>query len=142
MPWDDICPGLQDHRRWGLKVTSGDHLVQPSLLGQSHSEQVVQGLVQASLESVQRRRKYNLPGQPGPGPGPGFTAKKFLLLRRNFSGSSLCPLSLVLSMGTTEKSLANPFLTPLRIPIISEHIQGKSPHKICYSADFHLNLPK
>jgi len=71
---------------------------------QGYLEQAAQDHVHAGFEYLQRRRIHNLPGQPGPGV---WKVKMFLLtFRWNFLCFSLCPLPLVLSLGTTEKSLA------------------------------------
>jgi len=74
-----------------------------SLLKQGHLEQVTQDLVQAGFEYPQRL--HNLPGQPVPVLHHVRVKKFFLMFRRNFLCCSLCPLPLVLSLGTTEKSL-------------------------------------
>jgi len=71
---------------------------------QDHLQQVAQDLVQVSFEYLQGRRIHNLSGQPVPAT---LRVKKFFLMfRQNFLFFSLCPLPLVLSLGTTEKSLA------------------------------------
>jgi len=73
---------------------------------QGHPQQAAEDHVQAGLEYLQRRRLHNLSGQPVPVLVTLRGKKFFLMFRRNFLCFSLCPLSLVLSLGTTEKSLA------------------------------------
>ena len=62
---------------------------------QGHPEQGAQHRGQAVLEYLQRRRLHSLRGK-----------KFFLVFSWSFLGFSLCPLPLVLSLGTTGKSLA------------------------------------
>ena len=70
------------------------------LLKQGHLQQAAQDRVQVGLEYLQRRR---LQGQ---GSVTLRGKKFFLLFSWNFLCFSLCPLPLVLLLGTTEKSLA------------------------------------
>ena len=95
----------QNHRMFGVgRDLCGSS--SPTLLPkQGHPQQAAQDLVQVGLEYLQRRRLHNLPGQPVP-VSVTLRGKKFLLMfRRNFLCLSLCPLPLVLSLGTTEQSL-------------------------------------
>jgi len=73
---------------------------------QGHLQQVPQDCVQAGLEYLQRRRIHNPLGSLFQGSVTIQVKKFFLVFRWNFLCFSLCPLPLVLSLGTTEKSLA------------------------------------
>jgi len=77
-----------------------------SLPKQGHPEQAAQDLVQVGLEYLQRRRLHHLPGQPGPVLRHPQREEVLPHVQLNFLCLSLCPLPLVLSLGTTEKSLA------------------------------------
>ena len=85
----------------------------PTLLPkQGYLQQVAQDLAQAGFEYLQRRRLHNLPGQPVP---VLRHPQIFLMFRWNFPCISLCLLPLVLSLGTTENSLApSSWYPPLR----------------------------
>jgi len=101
-----LCSESQNHRIVGVgRDLCGSS--SPTLLPkQGYLQQAAQDPVQAGLEYLQRRRLHNLPGQPVQG-SVTLRGKKFLLMfRRNFLCFSLCPLPLVLSLGTTEKSLS------------------------------------
>jgi len=76
------------------------------LLKQGHLEQAAQNLVQVGLEYLQRRRLHSLPRQPVPVLCHPQSEDVLPHVRQNFLCFSLCPLPLVLSLGTTEKSLA------------------------------------
>ena len=76
------------------------------LLEQDHPEQVAQDRIQAGFEYLQRRRLHNLSEQPVPVLGHPQSEEFFFRFRWNFLCSSLCPLPLVLSLGTTEEILA------------------------------------
>jgi len=76
------------------------------LPNQGHLQQAAQDLVQVGFEYLQRRRIHNLPGSLFQCSVTLRGKKFFLMFRRNFLCFSLCPLPLVLSLGTTEKSLA------------------------------------
>jgi len=73
-----------------------------------------------------------------------LTVKRcFLMFRENFLCFSLCPFPLVLSLGTTEKSLAPSFLYPpfrgnYRISHIGRDPSGSSRPTSC-SLQYHLN---
>ena len=69
------------------------------LLKQGHLQLVVQDCVQVASEYLQGRRLHTLLGQPVP-------------VASHPHSFSLCPLPLVLSLGTTEKSLAPSSLHP------------------------------
>ena len=67
--WHIVLPHIthkitesQNGRGWN----SAGHPVQPPRPKQGHLQQAAQDLVQAGLEYLQRRRIYNLPGQPVP----------------------------------------------------------------------------
>ena len=68
---------------------------------QDHPEQAAQDLVQAGLEYLQRRRLYNLPGQPVPGLRHPQREEVLPHVQVELLCFSLCPLPLVLSLGTT-----------------------------------------
>jgi len=75
-------------------------------LKQGHLQQAAQDLVQGGLEYLQRRRLHSLPGQPVPVLRHPQSEEVLPHVQTNFLCFSLCPLPLVLSLGTTEKSLA------------------------------------
>jgi len=58
------------------------------------------------LEYLQRTRLHNLPGQPVPGLSHPQSKQVLPHVQTELLCFSLCPLPLVLSLGTTEKSLA------------------------------------
>jgi len=102
-----ILPYLsQNHRMVGVgRDLCGSS--SPTLLPkQGHLQQAAQHLVQPSLEYLQRRRLHNLPGQPVPVLRHPQREEVLHMFRWNFLCFSFCPLPLVLSLGTTEKSLA------------------------------------
>jgi len=96
-----------------LEGTSGVIWSTPPLK-QGHLEQAVQDHVQAVFEYLQGWRLHHLPGQPVPVLGHSHSEKVFpdvqreppVFLRGNLLCFSLCPLPLVLSLGTTEKYLS------------------------------------
>jgi len=96
----------QNYRTAGV----GRELWRPSsptpLLKQGHLQQAAQDPVQAGLEYLQRRRLQTSLGSLFQGSVTLRGKKFFLMFRRNFLCFSLCPLLLVVSLGTTEKSLA------------------------------------
>jgi len=73
---------------------------------QGHLQQAAQGLVQAGLEYLQRRRLHISSGKPVPVLRHPQREEVVLRFSWNFLRLSLCTLLLVLSLGTTEKSLA------------------------------------
>jgi len=73
---------------------------------QGHLKQVAEDLIQVGFEYLQRRRIHNPFGQPVAMLCHPQRKKFFLMFRWNFLCFSLCPLPLVLPLGTTEKSLA------------------------------------
>jgi len=66
-PQGESTTESQNHRMVGVgRDLCGSS--SPTLLPkQGHQQQVVEDLVQAGLEYLQRRRLHSLPGQPGPG---------------------------------------------------------------------------
>jgi len=99
----------EDHRipAWqGLEGTSVDHPVQPTCQS---------SITQSRLHRTLSRQGLNISreGDSTASLGSLFQGsvtlrgkKFFLMFRRNFPRFSLCPLPLVLSLGTTKKSLA------------------------------------
>jgi len=88
--------GLDYHRTVGVGRDLWGSSSPTTLPKQGHPELAVQDHVQASFEYLQRRRLHNL-----------RVKKFFLMFRWNSLCFSLCPLPLVLLLGTTEKSLAS-----------------------------------
>jgi len=77
------------------------------LLKQDHQEPGAQDHVQMAFECLQGGRLHNLSGQPLAILGHTHRVKKyFLMFRWTLLCFSLCPLPVVLSLGTTERSLA------------------------------------
>ena len=72
---------------------------------QGHLQQAAQDRIQAGLEYLQRRRLHNLPGQPVPGLRHPQREEVLPMFSWNFLCFSLCPLPLVLSLGTTENGM-------------------------------------
>jgi len=115
VPW--VCgkaarvalPGTQNHRipAWqGLEGTSGDLLVQPP-----YQSRVIYGRLHSTTSrwvlNISREGESTTPlGNLFQGSITLKVKKFFLVFRRNFLGFILCPLPLVLSLGTTEKGLA------------------------------------
>ena len=74
---------------------------------QGHLQQAVEDLVQAGLEFISREGDSTTSLDSLFQGSITLRGKKFFLMfRRNFLCFSLCPLPLVLSLGTTEMSLA------------------------------------
>ena len=90
----------QNHRMVGLEGTSVGHLVQPPCQSRLHrtlSRQVLNISREESTTSLGNLFQCSIT----------LRGKKFFLMfRGNFLCFSLCPLSLLLLLGTTEKSLA------------------------------------
>ena len=100
-----LDPTESQHGR-GWKGSPGITQSHP-LPKQGHPQQAAQHRVQPGLEYLQRRRLHNLPlGSLGQGSITLRGKKFFLMFSWNFLCSSLCPLPLVLALGTTAKSLA------------------------------------
>jgi len=79
----------------------------PTLLPkQAHLQQALEDLVQAVLNISRERDSTASLGSLFHCPVTLRGKRFFLMFRRNFLCLSLCPLPLVLSLGTTEKSLA------------------------------------
>jgi len=80
----------------------------PNLLPkQGHLQQAAQDLVQAGLEFISREGESTTSlGSLFQGSVTLRGKKFFLMFRQSFLCFSLCPLPLVLSLGTTENSLA------------------------------------
>jgi len=76
------------------------------LLKQGLLQQAAQDHIQVGFEYLQRRRIHNPSVLPVQCSVTLKVKKFFLVFRWNFLCFSLCPLPLVLSLGTTEKSLA------------------------------------
>ena len=73
---------------------------------QGQQEQVAQDCVQLGFDCLQGWRLCSLPGQPVLVLDYPDSKKVISYVRWNFLYFNLCPLPLVLSLGTTEKSLA------------------------------------
>ena len=102
------CPETPFHRITeclGLGGTPGDPPAQP-LPKQGHPEQAAQHRGQGGW-NISREGDSTAPlGSLGQGSITPRGKKLLPMFRRNFLCLSLCPLPLVLSLGTTEKSLA------------------------------------
>jgi len=107
----DLLLISQNHRMVGL----GSDLCRSSsptpLPKQGHLQQAAQDLFEAGVENLQRRRVNNLSGNLSQCSVTLRGKKFFLMFRQNFLCFSLCPLPLVLLLGTTEKSLPYPLDT-------------------------------
>ena len=73
---------------------------------QGHLQQAVQDCVQAGLEYLQRRRLHNLPGQPATGLCHPQREEVLPHVQMELPMLQFVPVAPVLSLGTTEKSLA------------------------------------
>jgi len=76
------------------------------LLKQGHLQQTAQDCVQAGLEYLQRRRLHNLPRQPVPVLRHPQREEVLPHVQMELPMLQFVPVALVLSLGTTEKSLA------------------------------------
>ena len=103
---DVLFACFHSNTEWlGLEGTSGDCLRQPPLLRQGWVEQVAQDHYQLRSAYLQGCRRHRLWGNCS-SVWPPLTAKKcFLVFRWNSLCFHLCPLPLVLSLGTTEKTV-------------------------------------
>ncbi|KAK4828375.1 hypothetical protein QYF61_026113 [Mycteria americana] len=89
------------------RTSEGPVQPQPTpLLKQGHLEPVAQDRVQTAFEYLQGWRLHKLPGQSVPLLSQPHSKKVFPDVQREPPVFSLCPLPLVLSLGTMEKSLA------------------------------------
>jgi len=92
-----------------LEGTSGDHLIWCPCSKQGQLEQVAQSHVQLGFEYLQGWGLHNISQQPF----PVSEHLHSLIFKWDFLYFSLCPLPLVFSLGTSEKSLALPLLPPI-----------------------------
>lgn len=120
LTWDAESHRMTDRLR--LEGTSESHLVQPPQLKQDHLKQAAQDHVQMNISNT---------GDSATCLGNlcqclvSLTIKKcFLTFAWNVLCFSLCLLPLVLSLGTTEKSLT-PSLYPLQIFIHIDEIPSE-----------------
>jgi len=107
-----IYTGSQNHRMVGVGRDIWGSSSPTPLPKQGYLQQAAQDLIQAGFEYLQRRRLHNLPGQPVQCSVTLRGKKFFLMFSWNFLCVNLCPLPLVLLLGTTEKSLASSSLHP------------------------------
>jgi len=97
---------LEYHRSAGVGMDLWRSSGPTSLTKQGHLEQAAQDVIQAGFENL-REGDSAAPLSNLFQCSVTLRGKKFFLMfRRNFLCFSLCPLPLVLSLGTTEKSLA------------------------------------
>ena len=97
---------------------------------QGQSEQIAQYHVQSSLKHLQGQRPQNTSEYPVPVFDQLHRKKEKVSLKQNFLCFSLCPLPLVLSLGTTGKWLA-PF--SLHPPFRYVYTQLRSPWALLFS---------
>jgi len=95
-------PHSQNHRMLGVGRDLWGSYSPTPLPKQGHLQQAAQDLVQAGLKGDSTTSLGNLVQWSITLRGKKF----FLMFRRNFLCFRLCPLPLVLSLGSTEKSLA------------------------------------
>jgi len=96
----------QNHRMVGVgRDLCGSSSPTP-LLKQGHLQQAAQDRVQASLEYLQRGRLHSLPGQPVPVLRHPQREEVLPHVQTEHPMLWFVPVALVLSLGTTEKSLA------------------------------------
>jgi len=95
----------QNHRMVGVGRGLWGSSSQTPLTRQGHLQQTVQDHIQADLEYLQIRRLHNPSGQLLQCSVTLQVKKIFLMFRQNKLCFSLCPLPVVLLLGTTEKSL-------------------------------------
>ena len=101
------CNASQNHRMFGVGRDLWRSPSPTPLPKQSHLQQAAQDLVQAGLEYLQRRRIHSPSGQPVPVLRHPQREEVLPYVQMELPIFSLCPLPLVLSLGTTEKSLAS-----------------------------------
>jgi len=127
--WEQIS---QNHTEWlRLEGAYGNQL-----------EQIAQGHSQSDATYLQRWRLHNLSGQPAPVFDHTNSNVFFVYLNRIALSFSLCPLSLFLSLDTTENSLVSPSLlfpirysnTFLRLPLSLFFGRLNSPNFLHFSS--------
>ena len=96
----------QNHRMLGIGRDLCGSSSSTTLPKQGHLQQAAQDLHQAGLESIQRRRLRNLPGQPVPVLRHPQREEALSHVQMELPVLQFFPMPLVLSLGTTEKSLA------------------------------------
>jgi len=95
----------QNHRMVGVGRDLCGSSSPTSLLKQGHLQQAAQDVVQAGLEYLQRRRLHYLPGQPVSVLRHPQSEEALPHVQTELPMLQFVPITLVLSLGTTEKSL-------------------------------------
>jgi len=96
----------QNHRTVGVGRDLCGSSGPTPLLKQGHLQQATQDLVQAGLEYLQRRRLHHLPGQPVPVLRHPQKEEVLPQVQTELPMLQFVPAAPVLSLGTTEKTLA------------------------------------
>ena len=102
----------QNHRAAGVGGDLWRSSGPTTLLNQGHLGPVAQDHIQMASEYLQGWRLHNLHGEPVPVLHHPHSQKVFAGVQRDPPVFQFCPLSLVRSRGTTEKSLAPSSLHP------------------------------